>query len=310
MDAFYAKVINQLLGVGIFGKTMKILIVCGGDTDKEVFYRSGFRDVVVSNLDTRMTGTEFDPFAWSFQDAERLTFADDAFDFCIVHSGLHHCYSPHRALLEMYRVAHKGILLFEPYDNFLTRLGMRVHIGQEYEHAAVFYNDCSYGGVKNSWIPNYVYRWTETEIIKTITAFAPHAHHQFKFIYEMRIPWPQLKGRKKKLAFYAVFLSIPILKMISMMFPRQSNNFAAVILKPKLPHDLHPWLLWEGNQLKLNQPWFADRYGTKTVLDVDNTPGYHSVSAQKWMSRCKRIFQWCHSHNKKSQIVHIHGFVK
>ena len=35
-------------------------------------------------------------------------FEDGAFDFVVVHQGLHHCHSPHRGLLEMYRVARRG----------------------------------------------------------------------------------------------------------------------------------------------------------------------------------------------------------
>jgi len=281
MNTFYAAVIETLLKKHILEREMKILIVCGGDTDKNVLYKSGFQCVVVSNLDTRMTENEFFPFEWSFQDAENLTFADGSFDFCIVHSGLHHCYSPHRALLEMYRVAHKGILLFEPYDNLLTRLGLRLHIGQEYEHAAVFYNACAYGGVKNSWIPNYVYRWTEEEITKTITAAAPYAQHRFQFIYETRIPWQQLKGRKKKLAFYLVALSMPILKALCLLFPKQSNNFAAVILKPDLPRDLHPWFLWEENQLKLNETWLNEKYKPET-MERNNNGALGSSAQRTW----------------------------
>jgi ubiquinone/menaquinone biosynthesis C-methylase UbiE len=55
-------------------------------------------------------GDEFAPFSWSFQDAEQLSFEDEAFDYVFVHAGLHHCASPHRALLEMYRVARRGIM--------------------------------------------------------------------------------------------------------------------------------------------------------------------------------------------------------
>ncbi len=260
MEAFYAEVLKELLDEHLLERHMQVLVVCGGDTDKEVLHGSGFANVVISNLDARMTGDEYAPFAWSFQDAENLTFEDDSFDFCIVHSGLHHCHSPHRALLEMHRVARKGILLFEPYDNFLTRVGVRLKIGQDYEHAAVFYNDCTYGGVKNSWLPNYIYRWTEAEIIKTIHSFAPHANHHFKFIYKMRIPWTQLQGRKNKLFYYTVCLSLPILKIFSALLPKQSNNFAALILKPRLPQDLHPWLLWEESQLKLNHTWLTTTY--------------------------------------------------
>ena len=49
----------------------------------------------------------------------------------------HHCHSPHRGLLEMYRVARRGVLAFEPRDTRLVRLGVRLGFGQEYEIAAV-----------------------------------------------------------------------------------------------------------------------------------------------------------------------------
>ena len=71
-------------------------------------------------------GRERRPVSWSFQDAERLEFDDGEFNMVLVHSGLHHAQSPHRALLEMYRVARTGIVCFEPIDNPVTRLGVRL----------------------------------------------------------------------------------------------------------------------------------------------------------------------------------------
>jgi len=261
MDSFYKEVVDDLLRRRILDQHMRVLVLCGGEPDKEVLVGSGFSSVVISNLDTRMKGTEYAPFEWSYQDAEHLSFEDDSFDFSMVHEGLHHCYSPHRALLEMYRVAKKGILLFEPYDNLLTQLGVLLKFGQEYEDAAVFYNDCVYGGVKNSSIPNYVYRWTEKEIVKTIHSFAPCGKHSFQFIHKMCVPWTQLKGRKNKLFFLMVLLSLPILKAIGIAFPKKSsNNFAALVLKPELPRDLHPWLSWRENEIKPNLLWLSNRY--------------------------------------------------
>jgi ubiquinone/menaquinone biosynthesis C-methylase UbiE len=261
MNQFYREVIDELLDEHILDTRMNMLIVAGGETDWEVFYRRGFKSVVISNLDARMNGSEFAPFEWSFQDAENLTYEDNAFDFCVVHSGLHHCYSPHRALLEMYRVAESGLLLFEPYDNLLTRLGVRLKVGQDYEHAAVYYNDLEYGGVRNTWMPNYVYRWTDGEIVQTINSFAPHGRHYFKFVYKTRLPVTQLKGRKNPLFYYAALVALPIVKTLSSIFPRQvNNNFAAIVLKPKLPQDLHPWLTWEEDGVKLNKQWLTNRY--------------------------------------------------
>jgi ubiquinone/menaquinone biosynthesis C-methylase UbiE len=261
MNQFYSEVINELLDKSILDKHMKVLIIAGGETDWEVFYRCGFQNVVISNLDARMNGSEFAPFEWSFQDAENLTYADNSFDFCVIHSGLHHCYSPHRALLEMYRVAERGLLLFEPYDNLLTRLGVWLKVGQDYEHAAVFHNDLKYGGVRNSWVPNYIYRWTDRDVVQTINSFAPHGRHYFKFIYKTRLPVSQLKSRKTPFFYYAALAALPILKTLSFFLPKQSNNnFAAVVLQPKLPQDLHPWLMWEAGNVKLNRQWFSKQY--------------------------------------------------
>jgi ubiquinone/menaquinone biosynthesis C-methylase UbiE len=260
---FYAEVLHDLLFRNVLHQEMSVLVVCGGPADRDVLLRCGFQHVVISNLDVRTNGSEFHPFAWSRQDAENLSFEANSFDFCVVHSGLHHCYSPHRAFLEMYRVARKGVLMFEPYDNFVTRLGVLLKFGQEYEHAAVFYNDCSYGGVRNSSVPNYVYRWTEQEIVKTINSCAPYGKHTFRFFYKTRFPWVQLRGRTNRMFYYTILLLYPAIKAVNLVLPKQSNNFAALVVKPELPRDLHPWLLWESNTLRVNSLWLTERYSKK-----------------------------------------------
>jgi ubiquinone/menaquinone biosynthesis C-methylase UbiE len=261
MRDFYKDVVGQLLQTGVLTPSMRLLIVCGGQTDATVLADYGLQNVVISNVDPRLSTADFAPFTSCYQHAERLDFADEAFDFCIVHSGLHHCYSPHRALLEMYRVVRKGLLLFEPYDNLVTRLGVKFNIGQEYEHAAVFTNKFEHGGVDNSPVPNYIYRWTEREIVKTISCYAPHARHDIRFIHRMRIPWTQLRSRRNKRFYMAVRLGQPALSLLGICFPKQSNNFAALVLKPQLPVALHPWLRQDGEAIRLNEQWLTTRYG-------------------------------------------------
>lgn len=260
MNAFYCEVLNDLIRKGIISQEAKVLVVCGDIEDKESIYACGFKNVVISNLDSRINEQEFSPYERSYQDAENLKFNNDEFDFCVVHSGLHHCFSPHRALLEAYRVAKKGVLMFEPYDSLLSKIGRSFGIGQDYEHAAVFYNDCLYGGVKNSSIPNYVYRWTEKEVIKTINAFAPYGKHVFKFFYKTRFPWKQLRGRKNKLFLFLILISVPVFKVFNLIFPKQTNNFCALILKPELPKDLHPWLVLKDDKIDINREWLQKRY--------------------------------------------------
>lgn len=146
-DPHYIDTMKKLISRGIIELDSSILVVCGGNQDREALLHIELTNVIISNLDERMTGNEFAPYNWSYQDAESITYADNSFDFTLVHWGLHHCYSPHRALLEMYRVARKGLIVFEPYDGFLTRMGTRLGFGQVYELAAVAGTGLKYGGV-------------------------------------------------------------------------------------------------------------------------------------------------------------------
>jgi hypothetical protein len=257
---FYDEVVAELLRTGVLAAGMEILVLCGGRLDTQVMQRNGFTNVTISNVDQRPDEKVLAPYRWTYQDAEQITLADNSVDFCVVHSGLHHCQSPHRGLIEMYRVARRGLLMFEPYDNLLTRLGVRLKIGQEYEHAGVFTNDGHFGGVRNSEIPNFVYRWTEREISKTISCYAPHARHRALFFHRMRVPWTQLRLRRARWFYHAVRLAQPVLKVIEVCFPRQSNTFAAVVLKPELPAALHPWLRLDGDTVRVDETWLATRY--------------------------------------------------
>ena len=265
---FYEDVVSELVHDGILTPEMKVLVVCGDRNDRLVLERCGFRDVMISNLGVRAAGKDVAAFQWSRQDAERLTFDDASFEFAIVHSGLHHCYSPHRALLEMYRVARRGVLLFEPYDNLLTRVGVRLGIGQEYEYGGVagdLGKNGHRGGVADTTIPNFVYRFTEREIIKAIHTYAPYARHDIRFFHRMRIPWGQLRRRRNRGFYLTVRLVQPMLKLVEVCAPRQSNNFAAVILKPDLSRTLHPWLRRSDNEIEVNSDWLATRYQTTAV---------------------------------------------
>jgi SAM-dependent methyltransferase len=261
MRDFYSEIVGELTAAGVLDPAMRVLVVCGGRRDRDVLLELGFRDVTISNIGPAPAARDHEPYAWIAQDAERLEHPDGAFDLCLVHSGLHHCRSPHRALLEMYRVASRAVLLFEPYDNLLTRVGVRLNIGQEYEHAGVHCNHGHAGGVGNSSVPNYVYRFTEREIAKAISSHAPHARHELRFFHRMRIPWTQLRRRRNRAFYHAVRAARPALKLVEVCLPKQSNNFAALVLKPDLPAGLQPWLRAEGDEIRLDDRWLASRYG-------------------------------------------------
>jgi len=261
MRDFYIDILQDLLSKGALDLNMRILVLCGGPRDRAALLSCGIRAATISNVDPRMTGNEYAPFEWKFQDAEHVSFENDSFDFCIAADGLHHCQSPHRALLEMYRVARLGIIVLEPRDNLTTRIGVRLGFGQDYETAAVHDNAAKFGGVRNTEIPNFVYRWTEREIEKTVQAYAPWGKHQFIYWYKLRLPWLQLRTRRSKAKLLLTMAAYPFLRLLTWIFPGQSNNFAFAILKPRVPQDLLPWVTLDGRNMKVNRAWLDRRYG-------------------------------------------------
>jgi ubiquinone/menaquinone biosynthesis C-methylase UbiE len=56
--------------------------------------------------------------AYSEENAERLSFADDQFDYVLCKESFHHFPRPMIALYEMLRVAKKGVVLIEPQDRY------------------------------------------------------------------------------------------------------------------------------------------------------------------------------------------------
>ena len=246
---------KEVLGDWIPDVTSRILIVGGGENDSAVLLQLGFQNVVVSNLDSRVKGDEFTPYQWSYQDAEDLTYDDSEFDFVVVHAALHHCRSPHRALLEMYRVAKKGVIAFESRDSLLMRLLEKLNFTPTYEHAAVYFNDGKYGGVNNTEIPNYIYRWTEREIEKTINSYSPYSNHIFRYKYSNDVPATSGLERNSTIKSFIIVIVKPIYTLFSLIFPQQQNLFAFYVQKYSPEQGLHPWLTLSESGIKFNHDW-------------------------------------------------------
>jgi ubiquinone/menaquinone biosynthesis C-methylase UbiE len=232
-----------------------ILVVGGGETDRDVFHSLGFTDVIISNLDSRLTGDEFSPYQWSYQKAEELSFEANKFDYVVVHAALHHCESPHRALLEMYRVARRGAIAFESRDSLTMKMMERVGLSPSYEHLAVYYNGGKFGGVNNTEIPNYIYRWTEREIEKTVNSYAPYAKHKFSYEYGSDEPFSTSVEKKAYMKKVVILLVKPIYYLFVKLFPQQQNLFAFYIQKPNLETDAYPWINVSDGGLGFNIEW-------------------------------------------------------
>jgi len=146
VTGFYSGVVQRLVSDGTISKADSVLVVCGGPLDEKVWREAGFSDVTITNLDDGMANHR--------QDAENLTYEANSFDVVAVHAGLHRCYSPHRALLEMYRVARKCALAFEARDSFVMRTAIKLGLTLDYETNSV--TPGGRGGVADTGIPNFI----------------------------------------------------------------------------------------------------------------------------------------------------------
>ena len=223
---FYERVLGSLVGQGLVRRDWRVLVAAGGAVDREAFAAAGFADVTITNLSP---GPDEE-----LQDVEQLTYSDGAFDLAVISAGLHHCASPHRAVLELYRVARRGLLALEARDSSLMRLAQRLGVVDEYELTAVADNAFASGGVRNSQVPNYVYRWTEREVEKTIASAHPERRHRFVYFRELELPVSvlELGGRARWRH------SAAPLRLVTRIFPRQANLFAFAVLRG----DLQPWM--------------------------------------------------------------------
>src|SRR5581483_3958776 len=158
-----------------------------------------------------------------------------------------------------YRVARRGLLAIESRDSLLMRLATRLGASDEYELTAVLAHGFVSGGVRNSPIPNYVYRWTEREVEKTIAANAPVARHTIVYLRELELPVAILEFRRNPLWALAARVAIPALRLLVRAFPSQANLFAFAVLKPQLPRDLYPWLRADDGRIEPDESWIRRR---------------------------------------------------
>ncbi|MCY4194403.1 MAG: methyltransferase domain-containing protein [bacterium] len=242
LDREFAAAALSSLGLG---PRTRLLAVCASTEDWDVLCSLGFTDVVVSNLDET-----FAPLvpegAWSYQDAQSLAYDDRSFDWVFVSEGLHHCRSPHRALVEMYRVCRVGIVAIEARDSPLVRLAVRLGMADAYELAAVADQGFRAGGLDNTSVPNHVYRWTESEVVKTLRSYDPTGEPLIEFRYGLRLPTAEATGGRRRVAGR---MSRPVLRAMSTVFKRQCNQLAIIARRPT---GLYPWLHMVDGQAQFN----------------------------------------------------------
>lgn len=250
----------------------KLLVVGGSWRDAEVLLSAGFRDITLSNFRPELEDEGLSSLSARVKrltlDAEKMDLPDGSYDCVVSHEVLHHCRSPHRALCEMLRVARKRVLFLEPNDSFSMRVLTCAGFSFPYEIFSVVYHGCETGGVRDSCIPNFIYRWDAHEVRKTVSsylaeyAFVVHAYPHWDFNVngehlslrkETRIDAiTSIVGSNRFLALLRVaqivLNAIPFLR-------RQGNKFFCCIEKTG---ELQPWLTAGNGKIKMGSAFQPD----------------------------------------------------
>jgi hypothetical protein len=164
----------------------------------------------------------------------------------------------------MYRVARRAILVIEPRDTLLVRVGVRLHWGQDYEIAAVAGNSMHFGGVSNSRVPNFIYRWTEREVEKAIRSYIPWGNPKFHYVYALRVPEERLRALRNRLVVSSVRALLPALRV-----------FAFAVEKPDPRVDLHRWLKVVDGEIDVDPDWIRRHYRADFTGLPDAGRGQH-----------------------------------
>jgi hypothetical protein len=123
----------------------------------------------------------------------------------------------------------------------MARLGIWLGFGQEYEKSAVLFNDLRCGGVADSPIPNFVYRFGREDIVTAIQSYAPIARHRVRFWFVTRVSACLAQARNPVVRQVAV-TGRAMLELAGRVSPLLANNIAFAVYKPRIPEDLFPWL--------------------------------------------------------------------
>jgi len=169
---FYCKIIKKYLKNKIKNT---ILVLGAGNLDKEIlkkYSNTFFTNINAQNEKMIKNGILM----------QNLPYNNNSYDYVITHASIHHCSRPHAAILEMLRVAKYGVIFIESHDCLLTKLSCKLGFSEIYEYYAV--ESDAHGGVDNTNIPNFVYRWTEREVIKLINSYKPLNKYKIYFDYD------------------------------------------------------------------------------------------------------------------------------
>src|SRR4051812_48704545 len=268
-SGFYS-VLRRHMRAGKLSAEGSLLAVGASGEDAGILQAAGFRDITLSNYShgrewerMAVVGSRFPTLRL---DVEQLDVPDGSFDVVFAHEVLHHCRSPHRALCEMLRVARRHVVFMEPNDSWFMRRLVQLHLSSPFEVFAVVAHEYLSGGVRDTQIPNLIFRWNERDVRQTVAAFLPeevvdvHAYPYWElnaqeFDLEIR---KQTKLSQMATVFGGMHNFVRLLHVLSPALNalptvrKQGNKFFCCLQRT---HRLREWLREEGGSVVFNREY-------------------------------------------------------
>jgi SAM-dependent methyltransferase len=252
-----------------------VLVVGGSAEDGRTLHRIGFTRVTLSNLLAPRPSEQADLDDAEMRtvrvDAEAMGLADNSYDLVLAHEVLHHCRSPHKALLEMLRVSRRHVILLEPNNSLAMRLLLRLRFSYPYELPAVIASGFQTGGVRDSSIPNHIYRWNPVDMYQTTASYLAESEFDLytQGYWDFNVDEAELRRRNEtrigsvmKILSPQVFLAgLHSFQAVVNHIPwlsRQGNKFFGCIQKRS---ELKPWLIRQGDEIKFNGDYIIGQEG-------------------------------------------------
>ena len=168
-------------------KSSNILLISGSENEINILREMGFSNLNVTYHDKndeiilKKLGFELNINLFKC-DIRSLQFENKSYEYVVTNATLHHVDQPHKSITEMYRVASKGVLIIESNDSLTMRIACKLKFAETYEISSIN-KQKNTGGLLDTGIPNYVYRWTEREVVKLINSYDPENVNNIKFDY-------------------------------------------------------------------------------------------------------------------------------
>ena len=159
----------------------------------------------------------------------------------------------------MLRVARRHVVFLEPNDSFAMRALAALGMSFPFEIPAVRANGGTSGGVRNSGVPNFIYRWSGHEARKAVAAALP----EFACALDARPFWDftideHELGLRRETRIGALTRVLGTRNLIRLLkasekllnvtppIRRQGNKFCCIVSKRD---ELRPWLKRERGEI-------------------------------------------------------------